>query len=174
MHVEPESPKRIPGNSLFLFLTICVIITGCYRTEESKTTSSPSQTTAADRQYILDLLMTQQHDWNSGDVASYMEGYEKTDSLRFASGGAYRFGWQATIDRYYDTYPNRDAMGQLTFSELDVDILSQDRAMAFGRWHLVRGRDYENIGGLFTLILVRAGSGWLIKYDHTSQAASAE
>ena len=64
-------------------------------------------------------------------------------------------------------------MGQLTFSELDIEILSHDWATAFGRGNLKRGGEYEDIGGLFTLLLVRANEGWLVQYDHTSQGQLA-
>ncbi len=125
---------------------------------------------AADTEAITELLMNQQNDWNAGDIEAFMQGYVHSDSLRFASGGTYRFGWDATIERYYDTYPDRDAMGTLVFSNLDIDILSNGWAMAFGAWHLTRGGDYEDIGGLFTLILRRDAQGWRIMYDHTSRA----
>lgn len=162
------STKSNPGSHFLLFIPIILglIVLGCQTPNEAGMMDRDAEEKA-----ILDLLMTQQEDWNNGDIAAFMTGYVETESLRFASGGAYRFGWQATIDRYYATYPNRDAMGELTFSELDVEILSNEWATVFGRWNLQRGGDYEDIGGLFTLLLVRTDEGWLVKYDHTSQAS---
>jgi hypothetical protein len=117
---------------------------------------------------IRALLMQQQRDWNEGDIRSFMEGYVKSDSLRFASGGTVRYGWQAALDRYLETYPDRDAMGQLTFSDLDIDLLADNYALVFGSWALARGGAYDDIGGLFTLLFVRTDDGWRIKFDHTS------
>lgn len=123
-----------------------------------------------DVESIRQLLMDQQADWNAGDVESYMEGYIRSDSLRFASGGTFRFGWKETLERYYSQYPDRASMGTLAFSDLDIDVLSPEWAMTFGSWHLTRGGEYSDIGGLFTLILHRNADGWKIMYDHTSQA----
>ncbi|GMQ81930.1 MAG: hypothetical protein BMS9Abin05_1368 [Rhodothermia bacterium] len=168
MQLFRYSPRPKPGNHFILFIPMIIglLSIGCQVRNENGFIDR-----AGDEKAILDLLMTQQQDWNNGDIAAFMTGYLDSDSLRFASRGAYRFGWQATIDRYYATYPDSDAMGSLTISELDVEILSNEWATAFGRWNLQRGGDYEDIGGLFTLLLVRTDGGWLIKYDHTSQAS---
>ena len=120
---------------------------------------------------IRELLMNQQDDWNDGDIEAFMDAYLNSDSLRFASEGSYRFGWKATLDRYHTSYPDRAAMGRLTFSDLDIELLSERWAIAFGVWNLKRGGDYDDIGGLFTLILLRTTAGWRIKYDHTSSAS---
>jgi len=115
--------------------------------------------------------MRQQDDWNDGNIETFMGAYLNSDSLRFASGGSYRFGWQPTLDRYHTEYPDRDAMGLLTFFDLHIDILSENWAMAFGSWNLKRSGEYKDIGGLFTLILLRTLDGWRIAYDHTSSAS---
>ena len=52
--------------------------------------------------------------WNAGSVRGFMDGYARTDSLRFASGGTVHTGWQATLDRYRRSYPDHAAMGTLT------------------------------------------------------------
>jgi beta-aspartyl-peptidase (threonine type) len=57
-------------------------------------------------------------------------------------------------------------MGKLTFSELEVDLLSTDHALARGRWQVVLKK--ETPGGLFTLILKKMPKGWRIIHDHTS------
>lgn len=98
-----------------------------------------------------------------------MEGYARTDSLRFASGSTVQRGWKTTLERYYRRYPDRSAMGTLAFTDLEIKLLSPQWAMAFGAWHLQREGDYEDVGGLFTLILQHNdATGWQILYDHTS------
>ena len=160
-------PNLKSGILFPLFLTgmtgICLL--SCQAPDITKEISP-----TADAQLIHELLMNQENDWNEGDIEAFMAAYLNSDSLRFASGNSYRFGWQNTLDRYHTTYPDRDAMGTLTFSDLDIDILSAEWAMAFGAWHLERAGEYEDIGGLFTLVLQRTGGGWRIKYDHTSSA----
>ena len=59
-------------------------------------------------------------------------------------------GWQAVLDRYKKSYPDKAAMGKLTFSDLEITMLSSDSAYILGKWHLEREKDHP--GGVFTLI----------------------
>lgn len=106
--------------------------------------------------------------WNRGSLRGFMEGYARTDSLRFVSGGNVRMGWQAALDGYERGYPDAEAMGTLRFDSLDVQVLAPDWAVVFGRWRLQRADDAPN--GLFTLLFHRRPEGWRIVHDHTSSA----
>jgi len=99
-----------------------------------------------------------------------MEDYWNSDALRFASGGRISTGWNETIAGYKNRYPNKAAMGNLAFTDLDVDIVSETDALVFGRWRLTREDDSPN--GLFTLHLKKMSDDWKIVSDHTSSAAS--
>ncbi|GIV61008.1 DUF4440 domain-containing protein [Rhodocaloribacter litoris] len=126
---------------------------------------------AAETRAVRDVLLRQVAAWNEGDVEGFMDGYARTDSLRFASGGSVRRGWQATLERYRAAYPGRDAMGTLSFDSLEVHVLSPRWATVFGRWHLRRSGGFEDAGGLFTLILEKRPEGWRVLYDHTSSGS---
>lgn len=104
--------------------------------------------------------------WNRADVTGFMDGYARTDSLRFVSGGTVRAGWQATLDRYRATYPDAAAMGTLAFEDLDVRVLSPGWAVVTGGYRL--RRDAGPLWGRFTLLFERRPEGWRIVYDHTS------
>jgi hypothetical protein len=104
--------------------------------------------------------------WNAGSIEGYMETYWKSPDLRFASGGGVTYGWQETLDRYLKRYPDRAAMGRLEFSDLDIRVVSDEAAVAFGTWRLFREHDEPH--GLFTLLLRRFPEGWRIVHDHTS------
>jgi len=117
---------------------------------------------------ILAVLMQQQAFWNQGNIEGYMKGYLKSDSLRFASGGNVSYGWETTLNRYTKGYPDKSAMGQLLFSNIDVKMLSDNSALVFGKWELKRETDHP--WGLFTLIFKKTGCGWRIIHDHTSVA----
>lgn len=112
------------------------------------------------------VLSNQQDAWNRGDVDGFMEGYWRSDSLRFASGGSVEYGWKQTLERYHKRYPDKDAMGKLTFTLYSVDLLSNDYAFVFGRYTLERKADRPT--GLFTLLFRRFVNGWRIVFDHTS------
>jgi ketosteroid isomerase-like protein len=107
--------------------------------------------------------------WNAGDLEGFMGGYWRSDQTRFASGGDVSLGWQTVLDRYRRRYKDRATMGTLTFSDVQVNPLTGDSALAYGRWRLQRAHDAPS--GLFTLILRKTPEGWRIVYDHTSAAA---
>jgi ketosteroid isomerase-like protein len=115
------------------------------------------------------ILQAQADAWNRGDIDAFMQTYAPVGDLRFASGGDVTYGWQPTLERYKARYPDRAAMGTLTFSELAVTELSPDAALVFGHWQLTRAHDAPH--GLFTLLVRRTPAGWKIFADHTSAAA---
>jgi len=112
------------------------------------------------------LLENQAGAWNAGDIPGFMEGYWKSDKLRFASAGEVTYGWQDTLENFQRGYPTPERMGRLSFSDIDIKVLSETFALAFGRWDLERQGD--DIGGLFTLLVEKRPEGWRIIADHTS------
>jgi ketosteroid isomerase-like protein len=135
--------------------------------------SAPTAGTAESRAQaaIRTLLDAQARAWNAGEIEGFMAGYWKSDQTEFAGAGGMLRGWQAVLDRYRRTYPDRKAMGQLTFSDLEITVLSRDAAYIVGRWQLEREGDRP--GGIFTLIVRKFPEGWRIVHDHTSAFASA-
>jgi uncharacterized protein (TIGR02246 family) len=121
---------------------------------------------AAVERDVRALLDDQVTAWNRGDLEGFMAGYWQSDELRFASGGDVTFGWNATLERYRTSYPDRATMGTLSFVDIDVRALGADHALAFGRWVLDREADRPT--GLFTLVLERRAEGWRVVHDHTS------
>ncbi len=112
------------------------------------------------------LLKQQVEAWNKGDIEKFIEGYWKSDSLVFTSGGNISQGWQVTLERYRKTYASRAEMGRLSFSDLEIHVLNEHTAWVLGKWRLVRAKDSPH--GVFTLVLRRFPEGWKIIHDHTS------
>jgi len=108
--------------------------------------------------------------WNAGSVRGFMDGYARTEALRFLSGGTVRRGWEEALYGYVRSYPDAASMGHLAFTDLSVQPLSADHALAWGRWRLQREGDAEGAGpgGLFTLVLTDTPAGWRVVHDHTS------
>jgi ketosteroid isomerase-like protein len=128
----------------------------------SATDDSQSPAQAAIRQ----VLETQQAAWNRGDLGAFMKGYWRSDKTEFVGASGVQRGWQAVLDRYRRNYPDRKAMGKLTFSDLEITLLSPDAAYVLGHYELEREADHPE--GVFTLILRKFPEGWRIIYDHTS------
>jgi len=127
---------------------------------------SNTQGTRTDNEQIQAVLTDQKNAWNRGDIESYMQGYWRSDSLLFTSGGKIQRGWEATFEKYKKSYSTKAKMGTLKFSQLEITLLSPESAWVFGRWELQREKD--NPKGVFSLILRKFSDGWKIIHDHTS------
>lgn len=125
---------------------------------------------AADRGAIETVLHAQQEAWNRGDVDSFLIGYWHSPDLTFSGSNGVSRGWDGVLARYRKNYPDRAAMGQLDFSELEVRFLGPDFALVLGHWHLKREKG--DIGGVFSLVWQRFPDGWKIIHDHTSVVGS--
>ncbi len=117
-------------------------------------------------QDIMATLNAQVQAWNNGDVAGYMNGYWKSDSLIFTSSGNIQRGWNATYEKYKSSYNTKEKMGTLTFSGLEFTLLSETSAWVLGHWELTREKDHPE--GIFTLIVKKFADGWKVVHDHTS------
>jgi uncharacterized protein (TIGR02246 family) len=122
-----------------------------------------------DREAISAVLTAQQTAWNRGDVDAFLTGYWRSPELTFSWSSGMARGWDGVLARYKKNYPDRTAMGQLDFSELEFRFLGPDAALVLGRWHLKREKD--DVGGVFTLVWQSFPDGWKIIHDHTSTVA---
>ena len=145
---------------LTLFI-ICDILTAAFVC--AKPEQSPNSVAE-----IQSVLTAQQDAWNRGDIDAFMNGYSRSPSTVFVSEDEVRRGWETVRDRYRVKYSNRAKMGTLSFSEIEVTMLSPDAAVVLGRWKLKRENDEPH--GRFTLIFKRLPEGWRIVHDHTSAA----
>jgi beta-aspartyl-peptidase (threonine type) len=121
----------------------------------------------ADKQAIRKVLDDQAAAWNRGDLEGFMKGYWKSERLTFFSGNDKKQGWQATLERYRARYQGEGKeMGKLSFSELEIELLSPEVALVRGRFTLETSKGKPT--GLFTLILKKLPEGYRIVHDHTS------
>ena len=115
---------------------------------------------------IKKMLTTQQECWNNGDIDGFMEGYWNSEELIFTSATHKpAYGWQNTLERYKESYPDRYSMGEFRFEILDLKLNSEKTAILKGKWELVRMKDRPN--GLFYLDLEKFDENWLITKDST-------
>ena len=132
---------------------------------KAKSTEDP------DRAAIQRVLTDQESSWNLGNVRGFMAGYWNSPDLTFAGANGFTRGWQSVLDRYLKTYKDKQAMGSLSFSELEIRPLGPNAALVLGRWHVQR--QSGDIGGIFTLVFQKFPEGWRIVHDHTTQSAPA-
>jgi uncharacterized protein (TIGR02246 family) len=118
---------------------------------------------------IRTLLKNSEAAWNRGDLAAFASDYEDSPDTTFIGREVTKGGTQAILDRYRRSYPDRDAMGKLAFSELEIRTLAPGLALAIGRYELKRtAAAGGDTSGRFTLILRKSAAGWKIIHDHSS------
>lgn len=153
---------------LILGLAVLLFPSGPVKVPPGANMSSPQD--AEVETALSALLRAQAEAWNRGDIEGFLAGYWKSDKTTFAGSSGVSRGWQALLDRYRRNYPDRAAMGQLAFTELEVTPLAPDAALILGHWQLKRQNDQP--GGVFTLVARRFPEGWRIIHDHTSANAT--
>src|SRR5215471_12841912 len=76
--------------------------------------------------------------WNRGDLTAFASYYEDSPQTTFIGREVVRGGTKAILERYQRAYPTREAMGTLTFSEIEVRPLAKGVALATGKYSLQR------------------------------------
>ena len=149
--------------SLLYFVALGVIFSA---QAASSAQSNKSDTTS--EAAIRAVLDAQRDAWNRGNIEGYMDGYDRSPNTEFVGGDNISRGWQTVLDRYKKNYNSREKMGMLTFSDLEITMLSKDAALVLGRWRLQRANDEPH--GIFTLLFRKTKTGWKIVHDHSSSA----
>ncbi len=114
---------------------------------------------------VLLNMSEQEQAWNNGNIHDFMKYYWKSDSLKFIGSKGISYGWQKTFDNYVKSYPNKEAMGILTFNIIEATQLSKTSIYVIGKWALNKEKP---AGGHFTLLWKKINNHWVIISDHTS------
>jgi len=151
----------------YLFALSFLILTSCINNNETSKNTFKS-TDSNEIESIKKMLTDQQKCWNNGDIDGFMEGYWNSEELIFTSAKHMpAYGWQNTLERYKNSYPTKESMGELKFEFLNVKINSDSTtAQLKGCWELIRKED--NPKGEFWLDLKKFDDNWLIIKDSTT------
>ena len=135
-------------------ISMALVLSACNPTEQQEVEA------------IHAVMHAQSAAWNEGDIKGYMNGYWESEDLQFSSGSSITFGHASTLQRYMERYPNKAAMGVLTFSDLRTKLLDGSAAYTTGAWHLAR--EAQDLSGRFTLVWRKISGEWRIVADHSS------
>ena len=116
---------------------------------------------------INEKMSEQETCWNTGDLECFMQHYWHSDSLLFIGKSGLTYGWQPTLDNYISSYPDKLAMGKLTFTNEVKEFIDIETVQVIGQWELQRD-SLENLGGFYSLVWKIKKGEWGIVSDHSS------
>ena len=129
---------------------------------------APLHTATQQELDVVKVMLKQETAWNKGDIDGFTQAYKDSPDTLYISRQITR-GFEGMAATYRQTYPNRAAMGNLAYSELEVHPLGVDFAVCIGKYHLERNKkDGGNADGIFTLVFEKTEQGWKIVVDHTT------
>ena len=142
--------------TLVLFLCVSCTIFHC----QAQTTDQE------DKEVIRAIMQAQQEAWSKNDLEGFMEGYWKSDSLKFYGSRGLTKGWKQTLANYKKGYPTKDHSGTLTFTIDDISKIENNSYWVMGQYHLKRKVGDAN--GNFLIIFKRIDGEWKIVADMSS------
>ena len=91
-------------------------------------------------------MAEQQASWNEGDIDGFMAHYWNDPEMKFVSKKGVALGWQNVLINYKKSYPDRNAMGELTFGFEEIRQINKKNVLVIGSWDL-NYSDKESLGG---------------------------
>lgn len=185
---------------LAIFAMVCTVISFIFRYQsggsDAVTNISKGQSVFA---YTLDdvnkVLDYQLKGWNDANIDVFMSGYIKDSSVRFITDKKVKTSWQEITDSYKKGYPDKDAMGKLTFHRDEIRWVNESAyiAQVIGRWEVIQKNKvkqatgslsqngkpnplnqnnnnaptHDTLSGRFSLIFIGTPEGPKIQIDHT-------
>ena len=116
-----------------------------------------------DEEAIRKVMMDQQLAWNNYDLEGFMEGYWKSDELKFYGSNGVTHGWDNTLERYKKGYPSKEYTGTLKFVINEISKIDNASYYVMGEYHLERAAG--NAAGIFMIIFKKIEGKWKIIAD---------
>ena len=116
---------------------------------------------ASNADAVKALITAQGEAWNRGDLPAFCAVY--ADDAVFLSPTGVTKGRQAVLERYQKRYPDKKAMGTLSFEFVEAREL-KDSVSLVAKWTLSYP-DKPAASGHTLLVLHKHGEKWLIEQD---------
>lgn len=138
--------------TLFLSIFICCLLLSCNSTTQEQ-----------DKEAILSIMKAQEKAWSNHDLEGFMDGYWKSEDLKFYGSNGLTFGWEQTLANYKKGYPTPDHSGTLAFKINDLTKIKEGAYYVMGEYHLTRNVGDAN--GVFMIIFKKIDGQWKIVAD---------
>jgi ketosteroid isomerase-like protein len=154
----------------WICVAVVLVLCATWAASSRRTVAAPGEA-LSEGMAIQKVLDDQTAAWNRGDLDAFMTGYWNSDNVQFVSASGITHGYADVLARYKKGFPTQAAMGQLTFTGLEIHVDCADSAYAIGQFHLALAPN--NPSGYFTLNFRKFKEGWKIVVDHTSSTPVA-
>lgn len=145
----------------FIYVFVLLLVYSCNSTSNEENNASLSETET--KNAFKKVLTAQETAWNNHDLAGYMQGYWKSDSLKFYGSNGLTYGWDKTLANYKKGYPTKAESGTLRFVINDISKIESTAYLVFGEYHLERS--IGNANGVFTIVFRYIDGEWKIIAD---------
>lgn len=151
--------KYILAIAIALSCFTCISIKADVTTETTHNSESNELTEAG----IRLVMEAQEIAWNNHDLEGFMQGYWKSDSLKFYGSSGLTYGWDQTLANYKKGYPTKAESGTLKFVINDISKIEDDNYWVMGEYHL--NREVGDANGPFLIIFKKINGQWKIVAD---------
>lgn len=125
--------------------------------------ATKTTTKAEDKKEITALMKAQEKAWSNHNIEGFMDGYWKSDSLKFYGSSGLTYGWEKTLANYKRGYPTKEHTGTLKFKINDITQINEGAYFVMGEYHLTRS--VGNANGVFMIIFKKINNEWKIIAD---------
>jgi ketosteroid isomerase-like protein len=116
-----------------------------------------------DEAAIRKVMEDQRMAWNNYDLEGFMQGYWRSEELKFYGSNGVTYGWDNTLDRYKKAYPSKEHTGTLKFVLNEISKINKGSYYVMGEYHLERS--VGNADGIFMIIFKKIDGEWKIIAD---------
>lgn len=160
--MDPKMKKFLLIGLIMVTAMSCISIKADVTTTESSWESSDMNDDEAGIRLVME---AQEIAWNKHDLEGFMEGYWKSDQLKFYGSNGLTLGWEQTLANYKKNYPTSAETGTLDFVINDISPIEYNTYWVMGEFHLKR--TVGNADGVFMIIFKKIDGQWKIIADIT-------
>ena len=141
-----------------IYFVLVLLLFNCNNNQDQQ-----KDTFETDKAEILNVLSTQEKAWSNHDLEGFMQGYWKSDSLKFYGSRGLTYGWENTLKNYKKGYGTKAESCTLNFVINDISKIEGDNYWVMGEYHLKR--EAGNADGIFIIIFKKINGEWKIIAD---------
>jgi hypothetical protein len=147
---------------LLIFTSLCLSCVSI-KTDVTTHTQEKNESIELAEAGIRLVMEAQEMAWNKHDLEGFMQGYWKSEQLKFYGSNGLTLGWENTLANYKKGYPTKAESGTLEFVINDISKIEGDNYWVMGEYHLKR--EVGDADGVFIIIFKKFNDEWKIVAD---------